>query len=67
SLDIMPTVLECMGNKIAAGGVALGRSLLGGKPTLVEEYGAEAVVAETMRSTLQYEALKRLSGPDSQP
>lgn len=58
SYDIMPTILESLGNRIEGGGIALGRSLLGKEPTLIEEFGKETVEKETMKKTIQYEELK---------
>ena len=58
SFDIMPTILEAMGNTLSEDGIALGRSLYRNVPTLVEEYGRNTVETETMRRTVQYEKLK---------
>lgn len=62
SFDIMPTILEAMGNKIASEsndvGIAFGRSLFSEMPTLLEKYGKATVEKETMKRTAEYERLK---------
>ncbi len=58
SYDMLPTILECLGNRIEGRRIAFGVSLLSEHLTLVEEYGESTVNKETMRRTAEYEALK---------
>lgn len=58
SFDVMPTVLEALGNKIDGKGIYLGRSLYSEEPTLVEKYDADFVEEQTMTKNTVYESLK---------
>ena len=58
SFDVMPTVLEALGNKIEGKGIYLGRSLFSEEPTLVEKYDALFVENETMTKNTVYESYK---------
>lgn len=58
SFDMLPTILEAMGNKIEGSGMYLGRSLFSSEPTLVEKYSEDYVNNEIMQKTVEYEALK---------
>ncbi len=58
SYDMMPTILECLGNRIEGSRIALGSSLLSENLTLVEIHGEKTVNKETMRRTIEYESLK---------
>ena len=39
TFDYFPTIIDCLGIKYNADGLGLGRSLLTGKPTLLEQLG----------------------------
>ena len=58
SFDMFPTVLECLGNQIEGGRLALGQSLLSKNPTLVEKYGEKKVNKEIMKRSVEYEQLR---------
>ena len=58
SFDVMPTILEALGNKIEGKGIYLGRSLFSGEPTLVEKYNESFVENETMTKNTVYESYK---------
>ncbi len=58
SFDVMPTVLEALGNKIEGKGIYLGRSLFSEEPTLVEKYDESFVENETMTKNTVYESYK---------
>ena len=58
SFDIMPTVLEALGNKLSKNGIGLGRSLFSDSETLVEKYGVEKLEKETMKNVIEYNKLK---------
>ncbi len=58
SFDMFPTILECLGNQIEGGRLALGQSLLSKNPTLVEKYGEKKVNKEIMKRSIEYERLR---------
>lgn len=58
SFDMLPTILEAMGNKIEGKGMYLGRSLFSAEPTIVEKYDQSFVNDEIMKKTAEYETLK---------
>lgn len=58
SFDVMPTVLEALGNKIEGEGIYLGRSLFSPKTTLVEKYDESFVEKQTMTKNTVYENYK---------
>ncbi len=58
SFDVMPTVLEALGNKIEGKGIYLGRSLFSEEPTLVEKYDESFVEEQTMTKNALYESYK---------
>ena len=58
SFDIMPTILEALGNKFSKKGIGLGRSLFSDSETLVEKYGVEKLEKETMKNVIEYNKLK---------
>lgn len=57
SFDIFPTVLESIGVTIPQDGLAFGRSLFSGKPTLAESYGLDRLNGELKKKIAQFEAL----------
>ncbi len=58
SFDVLPTVLESLGNKIEGNGMYFGRSLFSNKPTLVEEYKSSYIEEKTMVKNTIYESYK---------
>lgn len=58
SLDIMPTVLNALGYKLAGDKAALGVSLFSGEKTLLEKYGRATLEHNLMMRTKEYEALR---------
>ena len=58
TFDYFPTILDCLDIKYEGDGLGLGRSLLSGKPTLIEQLGVEKLVdAITSRSNFYYYSL----------
>lgn len=58
SFDMLPTILEAMGNKIEGKGMYLGRSLFSEEPSLSDLYPQKQIETETMVRSKIYESLK---------
>jgi phosphoglycerol transferase len=57
SLDMAPTILESIGIKLKKPYFALGKSILSGEKTLLEEYGYEHVEYELRKKSKFYNKL----------
>ena len=58
SFDMLPTILEAMGNKIEGKGMYLGRSMFSENKSLSETYDQDTFEKEIMKKTEKYESLK---------
>lgn len=58
SFDMLPTILEAMGNKIEGKGMYLGRSMFSENKSLSETYDQDTFEKEIMKKTEKYESFK---------
>ena len=60
TFDYFPTILDCLDIKYESDGLGIGRSLLTGKPTLIEQLGEEKLVdLITSKSYFYYSLLRK--------
>ena len=60
TFDYFPTILDCLDIKYEKDGLGIGRSLLSGKPTLLEQFGEEKLIELiTAKSYLYYSLLRQ--------